>query len=236
MERYNLSEDEAIEKVNELKGKISSDLKSFVSRYGEEIGTKKYLEKAKKVSLANTLDGYIDRYGVEKGTEKYYKNNFEQSNKMIISHFRKKYDIDISDEEILLRHYNGKYTPLNKLKGSASKESLELLLPIWGFCLGMGLNVAFGYKDMEEFYVEADRKYYYDFVILDKKIIIEYDGYMYHYNEDEIGVNHFLIDKQSIIDNDEAKEKVALEKGYKLIRINKNSDLKNIINKLKELL
>lgn len=86
--------------------------------------------------------------------------------------------------------------------------------------------------------LEWSMKKRYDFIIKDKKIIIEVDGEMGHGNI-RSGKSEDLVLKE--IANDELKTKMAEEHGYKVIRLiylskNKNALLNEIKNKLPEYL
>jgi len=75
MERYNISEAEAIKRVDELKKKTSTTKETFIRKYGKEEGIRLYNEKCKKDAFRNTLEGKIDLFGEEEGRERYYKQN-----------------------------------------------------------------------------------------------------------------------------------------------------------------
>lgn len=108
--------------------------------------------------------------------------------------------------------------------GRASKESLKYFIPLYKFLRHVGINredMYFGVTGSNEYgiYDKVLRKYkFYDFTILSKKLIIEYDGMFWHSSEDAIL-------------NDEYKTKLAYDNGFKLLRIKSNDDIHN--NKIK---
>jgi len=69
--REMISFDEAIVLVEERKQKTSGSLETFISRYGDEEGHKRYREFANK--CANTLEKYISIHGTENGKNEYEK-------------------------------------------------------------------------------------------------------------------------------------------------------------------
>ena len=59
-------------------GKINMDknsLKSFIEKYGEEEGTKRYKENCIKMGYTNSLKSFIEKYGEEEGTKRYKERN-----------------------------------------------------------------------------------------------------------------------------------------------------------------
>lgn len=55
-------------------GRKSCSLEDFIYRYGVEIGTKKYIERGKKIGRSNSLEYFKERYGTEAGEARWYKN------------------------------------------------------------------------------------------------------------------------------------------------------------------
>jgi hypothetical protein len=95
---------------------------------------------------------------------------------------------------------------------NASKESLRYFIPLYKKLRASGIlreDIYFGVDGSEEYFIynKKSRKiYFYDFTILSKKIIIEYDGVYWH--SDISSKNADLI-----------KENLAKECGFKLFRI-----------------
>jgi translation initiation factor 2 beta subunit (eIF-2beta)/eIF-5 len=103
-------------------------------------------------------------------------------------------------------------------KKQASKESLRYFGPLYKilykrYKIALG---AFGSKEMWLQY-SSNKRYRYDFTILDKKIIIEYDGYFHYTNTSN--TNESTVQSTDII-----KTQLAFDNGYTLYRISgKNS-------------
>lgn len=109
--------------------------------------------------------------------------------------------------------------------GRASKESLIIFIPLYNFLIDSGIKSAdiyFGFENFNEYYLAKDKKFYmYDFTILSKKLIIEYDGAYWHGS-----------DTAQVADR--MKEEAAIEMGFAVLRIH-SSDL-NKFEKLNKFL
>lgn len=101
--------------------------------------------------------------------------------------------------------------------GKASKESLRIFLQLYKFLRKNGISredIYFGIGGSKEYFLydtETHTMRFYDFVILSKKIIIEYDGIYWH-----------SFEKSKLIDI--AKDKIAALNGFKIFRI-KSEDI-----------
>lgn len=111
--------------------------------------------------------------------------------------------------------------------GKASKESLTYFIPLYKLVRVMGINredIRFGVGGSYEYRIYHGKDYFmYDFTILSKKLIIEYDGSYWHQSD--------------TIEFDERKQKLAESFGFKVLRIKSQNSyeynwkkLKNFIN------
>lgn len=108
-----IQRERAINKIKEY-GPLKIDLKSFIERYGEEIGAIKYNECRNKISRSRTLEGMIENHGEDEGIKLHEKMCND------ISYNRsKKRLIDIYGEEEGEKRYE---SIQNKRKFSMSKE------------------------------------------------------------------------------------------------------------------
>lgn len=101
--------------------------------------------------------------------------------------------------------------------GKASKESLRFFIPLYKRLRLCGINredIYLGVSGSREYFIydyDTTKIRFFDFTILSKKLIIEYDGSYWHSTE-------------NAIQNDIIKTSIALKFGFKLLRINsKNS-------------
>ena len=126
---------------------------------------------------------------------------------------------------------------LNCSTQQASNESLEFLLPIYGFFLSIvdDEEIFIGYNNKKEYRIE---RWPVDFAVPKLKIIIEYDGYFFHPKDiTSEGVHKvFNVDFDEYQKNIKEKEDAIKSKGYHLIRIDKNSNIVEIIKLIKRIL
>ena len=130
--------------------------------------------------------------------------------------------------------------------GVASKESLNLLIPIYNFCLENKIkvdnNIYFGYEDNKEYFIRDDKNFFlYDFVIKDLKIIIEYHGIMFHPNPSWIDsikeswrclfTNQTYIEKYNF---DKYKESLSIKNGFDIYVYYSDEDINYFLEKIKE--
>ena len=164
---------ETIQKTSKInkQRKISGDY--FFEKYSDKnIAYEEWQKWLNRPSL-HSLDWYILKYGKEIGNQKY--NEFCANRKIIAksvingSYYKNKYGDDWR-----------KFYTEQKI-GKASKESLKVFIPVYKK-LRKTLNlydIIFGIKGLHELFLydsENKKRYLYDFTILSKKIIIEFNG------------------------------------------------------------
>lgn len=144
MERDNCSEEEAIEKINQLKNKTSGSLASFIKRYGEEEGTKKFNEFRNK--SINSKETFKQKYGSDWETK--WNEYLKSKDSMSLEFHIKKYgneegtkkfqerlkSVNLSKESMIERY--GKEEGLNKFNQMIDKKSYS--------CSTEGLTEKFG--------------------------------------------------------------------------------------------
>lgn len=171
--------DEGSVKWDEYRKKCKRNLNFFIKKYGEELGTSKFKDFKERTMLNGyTLEFCIKKYGEELGNKKYeeYLNKIKPSKE----NFIKKYGEEIG----ILRYYEF-IEKITVRRGKASKESLNIFLPIYEWLINF-LNkdeIYFGYKNSKEYFINNNGQFYlYDFTIRNKKLIIEYNGSTFHAN------------------------------------------------------
>lgn len=204
---WKYGETEGLERFKSHVSKSLQSLENFVSRYGVEEGTKKYQET---ISKKNTVKLAKEKYG-EDYVEDWYKRAGE-SNKKSRSNFssEKKAAIKAKSAETRKRKnphgktrrelFNEKYGDdgprlygeyLQSLfKGiGISKEATSLIEDL------INSNPWLRYHEIyyrtpeggkEYFLSDKDGISFYDFVVLDAKVILEYDGAKWHPTPEEV--------------------------------------------------
>ena len=203
-------------KYEELcKRKDNSSLNHFIEKYGEEEGKIKYKKKCHNISFYNSLEGYKERYGEELGKLKY--------------------------EEVLNKQING--------FGKASKESLRNIFIKLYRILRKEFkfeksDILFGMGKSKELFIydrENKKISMYDFTIKPLKIIVEYNGSMFHnnpkfdYRKINLPFNNKAIEYKK---KDKYKKKLAEKNGFTVIEVYDTDDfnkkIEEILNLVKE--
>lgn len=122
------------------------------------------------------------------------------------------------------------YDPRLHIFGKASQESLIIFNPLITWCLENNIlleDIYIGLNDKREYFISSNHKiFFYDFTIKSKKIIIEYNGVLFHAKHDsKEWSNPFT--NESIEENlkkSKVKIKTALKFGFKLLEIWSDED------------
>ncbi len=185
----------------------------WIQRYGEIEGPIRY----RKRQTTFNLDTCIEKYGIEDGTKRWK----ARQEKWLTTLSKK-------SEEEKLEILKKKLTPF----GKASKSSLKLFLPLINDILNENLvsydEIFIGFEDKKEYFLIQDKQIkFFDFCIPSIKIIIEFHGLLFHYDEliDDIPNNIFNLNVDLVKTNDVLKEKCALDNGFEYITIWENEDL-----------
>lgn len=258
-------------KFEKFKQTSKHTLKKYINKYGEKLGKfkwdeyiskkdstsfkwalnksngdyklakKLYNKRIKELSIKFNLDYFIDKYGPKKAESEMLK--FKKSK-------------DTSSYEWALNKADGDYKLADKIYyercesksvsiGKASKESLEIFIPIRDWLLSKGFkkdDILFGISGSKEICIynkEIKKRFYYDFCIKSLKLIIEYNGETFHPNYNKYNLE-YLKDNWShpynkemspyeAVKNDKVKIKNAISNGYD-IHIIWSSDFDKIEN------
>lgn len=117
------------------------------------------------------------------------------------------------------------YDPRLHLFGRASKESLIIFEPLILWCLNKKIlydDIYIGIENKKEYFIsDSNNIFFFDFTIKSKKIIIEFNGVLFHAKEDSKNwKNPFT--NESISDNlkkSKLKKDIAMKNGFKIIEI-----------------
>lgn len=199
-----------IKKYNDFKANSKHSEKKFIDMYGEQEGRNKWINFLKNIK--NTKQNFIKKYGKVVGNEKYeaYKNNVGMTLEKCISFYGEEEGIiEYNKISNLLSSLNKKEYYIEKYGESegiirwerkinsgflkASKESLEIFEPLTNYLLNKGVSIddiLYGVNGSCEYKIEDGEKFYsYDYTILSKKIIIEFNGTHVHPSKELLGEN-----------------------------------------------
>ncbi len=212
---------EGLNKYKEINSnKDSSSLSANISRYGEEEGLNKFLEKCERAD-SSSIKYYIRKYGEEEGTKQY---NYLRT----IDRYIEKYG-EFKGTLLFNRRYNSPETT------QASKESMNNL---FNFIIDYLEQTSFtlqyyvGARGKKEFSIlKNNKRYFYDFAVPDIKLIVEYHGSRYHYNEnynyDKLNT-YLTLDEMKI--KDDMKRNFTTGLGYTYIEVYDTDDFEEKIN------
>jgi very-short-patch-repair endonuclease len=206
-----------------------------IRRHGVEKGKdiyRKYCEKQRYVGVA--LDYFIDLYGQEEGTRIYEYCN--KSKAHTLDNYIKRYGDDGVEkfEQYISNHSVTGY----------SKSSQEFFVALYNNYYQNKTNKIYFATHNKEFGIldtKSGTYRKYDFVDIDSKTIIEYNGDYYHanpkiYRPDDVISFHNGMKKtaKDIWKNDEEKYDLARQRGYQVIYVwesDCNDDMKSVIDR-----
>jgi len=197
------------------------------------------MNRLKNVDLINC----IKKYGEEVGEEYYYVNIFRHSNQR----YRWFYKVNAGDwKKAQVDYENDRNEHKKHHKGSASKESLEILLPMYRFVRQLGIpkdEIFIGTGKSKELIIlsvtEGRSRYSYDFAVESNKMkfIIEYHGKVFHakesYPDDWLAV-FSKTTKQESLRMDAEKERRARDCGYDYYVVWSDENKSSAISRLKQ--
>lgn len=172
-------------------------------------------ESKKKVSERNScnkIQNYIINFGLKKGVLKYLvkiakdRSFTAYKRQSIVAALWECRKLKTENQEIFFEIQKHKLKEIKvAIKGHASRESLLILLPIYEL-LKDKFTCHIGTHGKTEFFIyrENGRKFRYDFVIQELKIIIEYDGLWFHSTNVKV---------------DQEKTELAKKHGFNIIRL-----------------
>lgn len=227
IEKY--GEQEGVEFYNNLnKQKDSSSLKHHIEKYGEELGKEKFEDKCTRCE-SNSIKYFVRKYGEQEGTVKY---NYIRS----IEGYIEKYG------EFKGRlFYNRRYS-----ENETTQASKESLINVFNYLCE---NVDTLYSDLLYFVgafgkkeytiIQNNKRYFYDFAIPEIKLVVEYHGSRYHYNENYNYENIKLYKTLEEMKEYDINKRLFTEKlGYTYIEVfdtdNFEEKINIVLNTIKE--
>ena len=201
--------EDAMNEFKIRKASVNVSVNNFIEKYGKELALKKHKDRVERYnntinsnpnkqeiykSRGITIDNLLNKYkSIEVATEKY----------------------DIWRQRVLV--------PICK----ASKESLSIFNPLSEFIINNynidSNDIFIGTETKKEYFIKSGKDiFFYDFTIKSKKIIIEYNGVLFHpKNEKSDWFNPFNpeMTSESAFNKQRSKIKIAEENGFKVLEI-----------------
>lgn len=215
---------------NTLEGKI--DL------YGQDLGEEMYTKECRNRSKALSLEGYIEKYGEVEGILKFKKYSAKKDS----ASWKWALNKCAGDTEKATALFNANLDKRLVKVGKASKSSLKLFTPYIEYLKQLNIadgDIAIGVDPKQEFGIydpEYRRKYLYDLTIYSKKLIVEFDGKKYHPPRtaklEEIKDYPLLrnLDPVTVWEKDKRKQQLAESEGYRVVVVNEDTSLTDLIS------
>jgi len=162
-------------------------------------------EALKERQSTTSLQAYIKKYGESEGLRRYEKR---------INLFRKNWRNKSDDERVSIIHKRLKKNKFFSIESFDFFQELEKNY-FTNYQCKYGENEWFLYDDQNK------KIYFYDFLVVEKKMIIEYHGSFWHANVEKSAMdwkNSFYSYEESLR-KDEEKRKLAEEQGFTIVVI-----------------
>lgn len=162
--------------------------------------------KVKEIQSTNNIDTYIKKYGEQEGIKKWMSRN-------------KKWGEKMQEKRVESGHIGCAYSQASKIFFNKLVESLKLN----GYLFD---KIYYGENEFSKWDKENKRPYFYDFVIPEIKLCIEYNGIKFHPREgDESWVGLFGDSYEYKLNYDKQKIKVIEDCGFDVIIVWEDENL-----------
>jgi hypothetical protein len=208
-----------------------------------------FAEEEAKIQLAERqatgrLDKFIDRYGDEEGNIKWterqtkWQTTLKSKPKEEIEEINRKKS---SGYDVLSKKYgHEKATYIigsrNVKSGRSSKEAFSFFIKLYKKIRKLGIkreDIFLGTKKCNEYWINSDGFFRYDFTIKSLKIIIEYHGIAFHPKQgDTSWISPFGKTYDEMTLHEENKIRVAKSKGFSYDIVWSDDDLKEKLHEL----
>lgn len=186
---------------------------------GYSLDESEELRKPFLAAMDNSLNGMIGRYGGEEGTVRW---------NIRVAKYKKSMSENMHNR---------------KSGGYVSAESLKFFIPLYKFCRRLGINrdrIKLGVSGSKEYFIrdnslEVNGGKFYDFALMDLKLIIEYHGTFWHPRSDVVW-NSPWVDYDKASEADRYKQMLAENTGMKYIVVWSDDDKAQKMEELKELI
>lgn len=226
-----------IENPENYKGRTWNQLEYWVKNGYSENDSKLIISDKQDKSSLNYLNS---KYGKDLANE-IYNQSIERKKYERTPDFYMEKGYTKSESLNIIKYQNKKRVVKF---GKSSKESLSVIIPIYNFCIDLGINdddIYFGYEGKREFFIsDIDNFFMYDFTIKELKIIIEYNGVKFHPNpnwKEDLKLNWKCVysgmsytEKYNF---DKYKNNIAILNGFKVFTIFSDENKDEFIDKMK---
>ena len=197
---------------------VSTNLESFINRYGEKDGKSKYKNRCESSSISS---------------EKYFKSLSPEERKkkhgITIENLQRKYkDYDIA-KSIYDKWLSSVLVPITR----SSKESLLVFEKLYDTLYEFDIkyeDIYLGHGDRTEYFIRDGKNiFFYDFVIKSKKIIIEYNGIAFHPKLENLKSFRPILtnlSSEELFNKQKYKVELAERNGFKVLEIWSDEDNK----------
>jgi len=212
-------------------------LKNLIKKHGIDEGTKKWNNYCNRQAYTNSLEYYIEKYGNKEGPKKWKLCN--KSKAHTIDNYIKRY----GENDGLIK-YKEYYK--NSSNYFYSKISEEMFMEIEKR-LNINCKIYYGKNEFGKYNSDSKRYNFYDFVIDELKICIEFNGDVFHGNpsiyEENDHPNPFnkKLTAKQLWEADNVKNKFLEKLGYNVIVIwekeyleNKEKIINNMVSYIKD--
>lgn len=203
---------------------------NMIKKYGAEKGLKKFLDYCDKQAYTNSLDYFCKKYGKAKGEMKWKDLNISKGHSY--DAYIKKYGKSKGEEKYI--KYMNSFPHV--FYSNISKELFERLDNYFHFS-----KVYYEPKTKEfgKYYKEGKRYYFYDFVLPEIKLCIEFNGDYFHANPkffkecDTPNPYNKTLTAKEIWEAGECKNNVIIKCGFELLKVwesDYNNDKDKVFN------
>lgn len=205
------------EQFNEFNKKRAVTLENLIKKHGTELGTEKYNSYCKQQAYTNTEEYFVEKYGIERGKEEYARVCKEKA---------------ITLENMIRIHGEQegtkKYNAIIQSRASSpsigySEISQELFWKLDSLTYD---DTYFAEKNYEYYITHNNVSYLYDYTVMNKRKIIEFNGDYWHANP-TIYANNWInptnnMIAESIWKKDKYKNDLITQMGYSVLVIWEN--------------
>lgn len=204
-------ENEGIRRFTEANSKrgFATTIDYFIEKYGLKEGISRYEEKSRK--LQTSLESLIEKYGLEEGQKKYHEMCASRKGRYTLDWYKQKYGEELGKEKFKL-HYAKSQNAIKQIQKQSIRffEYLQLVLNI---------TLSFGQNKSEKMLVkECGKRYFYDAVDEENRIIFEFNGSAFHFHEqfsDDWVSAYGNMQKEQSLEKDTDKKNLAIQMGYR---------------------
>jgi hypothetical protein len=205
----------------------------YIERYGSQDGPIKYAHTQNKKSFSHTLAGYIERYGHEDGLIRYTKRQqtyieslYGNKTEDELTAFHKSQGLTYKDA--VAKHgllaANSIFNSRGASAAKASTESLRVLIPFYKYVRRSGIaksDIYWGINGSVEYFIRENEKFVtFDFTIRSIRVIIEYNGTVWHAKNPNDTLKHpYGKTASEVYAYDKQKYEMAERQGFTIITV-----------------